>query len=237
MNEAFTTNRGPHTLKFGGLFVRPVNHVVETQNQNGRYTMPSVALFNAANPATYPIGYAISFEPGEHPGWAWAAASMGCSRKTPGAGAGVDAVTRPSLRRGGEGVVHQCRRRRDATAVQHPLESRQSEPGQPRAAGRIHVGAWRHDADGDSRRLRDVLRHGQERHVCGVGRAGRQSSPAGWPAHEHRLEQRDAESLLPRQHPVRRRCAGRSPECVATGDGLRDHQQHRAKPVRPLLSP
>ncbi len=58
VNEAFTTNGGPHTLKFGGLFVRPVNHVVETQNQNGRYTMPSVALFNEANPTTYPIGYA-----------------------------------------------------------------------------------------------------------------------------------------------------------------------------------
>ena len=77
INEAFTTNRGPHTLKFGGLFVRPVNHVVETQNQSGRYTMPSVALFNAASPATYPIGYAISFEPGEHPGWALGGSQFG----------------------------------------------------------------------------------------------------------------------------------------------------------------
>ncbi len=77
VNEAFTTNRGPHTLKIGGVFVHPVNHVVETQNQSGRYTMPSVALFNQAIPATYPIGYAISFEPGEHPGWALGGGQFG----------------------------------------------------------------------------------------------------------------------------------------------------------------
>jgi hypothetical protein len=70
VNEAFTTTRGPHTLKVGGMFVQPLNHVVETQNQNGTYTMPSVALFNAANAATYPIAYSISFEPGAQPGWA-----------------------------------------------------------------------------------------------------------------------------------------------------------------------
>ena len=31
--------------------------------------MPSLALFNVASPATYPIGYAMNFEPGAHPGW------------------------------------------------------------------------------------------------------------------------------------------------------------------------
>ena len=77
LNEAFTTNRGPHTLKFGGVFVRPVNHVVETQNQSGRYTMPRVELFSEANPLTYPLAYALSFEPGEHPGWALGGSQFG----------------------------------------------------------------------------------------------------------------------------------------------------------------
>ena len=77
INEAFTSIRGSHTLKVGGLFQRPVNHVVETQNQNGRYTMPSVALFNLNIPATYPIGYAINFEPGDHPGWALGGGQIG----------------------------------------------------------------------------------------------------------------------------------------------------------------
>jgi len=77
VNEAFTTNRGPHTLKFGGVFVRPVNHVVETQNQSGRYTMPRVELFSEANPLTYPLAYALSFEPGEHPGWALGGSQFG----------------------------------------------------------------------------------------------------------------------------------------------------------------
>jgi hypothetical protein len=77
VNEAFTTIRGSHTLKAGGLFMSPFNHVDETQNQNGRYTMPSLALFNVANAATYPIGYAISFEPGANPGWALGGSQYG----------------------------------------------------------------------------------------------------------------------------------------------------------------
>ncbi len=231
VNEAFTTNRGPHTLKFGGVFVRPVNHVVETQNQSGRYTMPSVELFSEANPLTYPLAYALSFEPGEHPGWALGGSQFGLFAQDTWR-LGQELTLSLGIRYDAEAKVSTINEDVDSMKPPYNTHLNHVNPnlGNVAPRARIHVGAWRYQAGGDSRRLRDVLRHGQERHVRGVGRAGGQSALPGRRAHEHRLEQRDAESLLSRQHPVRRRGAGGSPECPATGDGVRDYQQHRAKP-------
>ncbi len=154
----------------------------------------------------------ISFEPGEHPGWALGGGQYGLfAQEHLALGAGVDVVTRASTRRRRFRPVNA-----DVDAMQPPYNTHLNHvnPNLGNVAPRVGT-AWAprgHHADGDSRRLRDVLRHGQERHVCGVGRAGRQSSPAGRPAHEHRLEQRDAESLLPRQH----RCAGGVPADLQT---------------------
>ena len=220
MNEAFTTTRGPHTLKVGGLFVRPVNHVVETQNQNGRYTMPSLALFNAANPATYPIGYAISFEPGAHPGWALGGSQYGLfAQDTWRLGQGLTLSL--GLRYDAEAKVSTINDAVDAMRAPYNTHLNHVDPNNGNVAPRIGF-TW---APGGTTRL--AIRGGfgvfydtgQERHVCRMGRAGRQSAAAGRPAHEHRLEQRDAQSLLPGQHAVRGRCAGGSPDCAATGDG------------------
>ena len=192
--------------------------------------MPSVALFNAANPATYPIGYAINFEPGEHPGWALGGSQYGLfAQDTWRVGQGLtlslglrfDAEAKLSTVNDDVDAMNRPTTRTSITSIRTWATSRRASDsrGRPEAPR-----GWRSAA------ASGCSTTPPKRHVCGVGRADRQSAPAGRHAHEHRLEQRDAESLLPRQHPVRRRCAGGSPECAATGDGLCDHQQHRAEP-------
>jgi hypothetical protein len=171
VNEAFTTTRGPHTLKVGGIFAQPLNHVVETQNQTAR-TM-SVALFTPPTRRRIRSCTASASSRGAA-GWALGGNQYGLLRKTPGGGQGLTLSL--GLRYDAEAKVSSLN---DASTMKPPYNTHLNHVDPNKATSRrvASRGRERHHAAGDPRRLR-CSRH-RKNATSRMGRAGRQSADAG----------------------------------------------------------